>query len=444
MDRAPAAPEGDDAASASGRPPAIGVPSIPTRADRRPAPAVVPSVQVPPRSQPHPDATPGTEPTGSVGTWTALEVDPVTGGPAADEPVVDAGLTAPTTRRRPTVPVVSTRSMPLPTDRMSSGVRTRADAPADAGGEAIPDPFDVSFPPGVASKLGWYVYLLTDPGSGRPFYVGRGRGDRCFRHLEAARTTPVPTGVHADRTGEGTGPAPVAPGESGGASDDADGATFPALALIREVEARGASVLLEILRYDLTAKESRLVEAATVDLLDLPVPAELGSQRQPAADLGTRLAKRAKFKRDHQVVLLRVGDRGADTGYETARHDWRIGRRWTDPQSSRSPRWAVIVAGELVVAVYAIERWEPTPLPGPPGPSGEAGARAFTARSTYRHSFIGTRDEELEARYVGRSVGAYLGAGPGRGPVSGRGRGVGVHNQVTYVWCGPHWVNPVG
>ncbi len=312
MDRAPAAPEGDDAKPVPGRPPAIGVPSIPAQAERRPAPSAVPSVQVPPRSEPRPETTPGTEPTGSLGAWTALEVDPVTGGPVVDEPAVEVGP-APTTRKRPTVPVVSTRSMPLPTDRMSSGVRTRADAPHDAGGEVLPDPFDHSFPPGVASKLKWYVYLLTDPGSGRPFYVGRGRGDRCFHHLEAARTTPVPTEVHADHGGEVTGPTPVAPGGTGGAADDADEPTFPALDLIREVEAGGAPVLLEILRYDLTAKESRLVEAATVDLLGLRAPVGLGSQRQPAADLGTRLAKRAKFKRDHQVVLLRVGDRGTDT-----------------------------------------------------------------------------------------------------------------------------------
>jgi len=24
------------------------------------------------------------------------------------------------------------------------------------------------------------------------------------------------------------------------------------------------------------------------------------------------------------------------------------------------------------------------------------------------------------------------------------GGGIGAHNQVTYVWCGPHWVNPAG
>ena len=350
----------------------------------------------------------------------------------------------------------------------------------------------MAFPPGVAAKLGWYVYLLTDPGSGQAFYVGRGRGNQCFRHLQAARAdapgvadaggldeadgqAEADTGsdaqalahahVDPDTPGlqaEPAADAPPAPGrdEDGTRGDARQGRTdaFPVLERIREVEARDGPVRLEILRYRLSSDEARLVQAATADTLGLQQDLKLGGQRQPASDLGTRLAKRAKFKRDHQVVLLRIGDRGADMRYETVRHDWRIGRRWVDPRSSRSPRWAVIVAGELIVAVYGIERWEPTPLPGPAVPSGAAGAATFTARSTYRHSFIGERDHELEGRYLGRSVMAYLatvprtatvprpGAGPrpGSGPGMVRGRGVGAQSQVTYVWCGPHWVNPAG
>jgi hypothetical protein len=328
--------------------------------------------------------------------------------------------------------------MPLPVDRAATRVgpgdplgpgRTGRDP-----GAVLRDPFDMAFPPGVAAKLGWYVYLLTDPGSGQPFYVGRGRGDQCFRHLEAGRRNAA-TANHQ----------PSDASDAADATNAADG--FPELERIREVEGSGSAVQLEILRYRMSSDESRLVQAATADVLGLQPDLKLGGQRQPAAALGTRLAKRAKFKRDHLVVLLRIGDRGADMGYETVRHDWRIGRRWIDPSSSRSPRWAVIVAGELIVAVYGIERWEPTPLPGPAGPVGPSGApgpATFTARSTYRHSFIGERDDELEGRYVGKSVRTYLSAGPGRGAAMARAGGVGAQNQVTYVWCGPHWVNPTG
>ena len=59
---------------------------------------------------------------------------------------------------------------------------------------------------------------------------------------------------------------------------------------------------------------------------------------------------------------------------------------------------------------------------------GEATGRAGGVRSgAGRWSFVGTPDPELGRRYVGRNVAAYLGGG---NPA-----------PVTYVWCGPHWVN---
>jgi hypothetical protein len=75
-----------------------------------------------------------------------------------------------------------------------------------------------------------------------------------------------------------------------------------------------------------------------------------------------------------------------------------------------------VVAGDLVDAVYRIDSWEPSPAtPARPG----AG----------RWSFVGAPDAELARRYVGRSVADYLSGG--------------TPAPVTYVWCGPHWVNTV-
>lgn len=242
-------------------------------------------------------------------------------------------------------------------------------------------------PPGVASALATYVYLLVDPAVGRPFYVGRGRKDRCFRHVEAARS---------------------------GGDGDPPGA-FRALDRIRAVEAAGRTVRIEILRHGLTTKQAALVEAATVDALGLAQVTKAGTQRAPASAVVAGLAERARIKRAHRIVLLRPGGPGTDTSYESVRHGWQIGRRWTDPASHRAPGWAAVVVGDLVEAVYRIEAWEPTRPAGPRPPV------------TDRFSFRGDRDPALEARYTGRSVAGYLGP-------SGQ-------NPVTYVWCGPHWVN---
>ena len=272
----------------------------------------------------------------------------------------------------------------------SAGTTERGLSPIPVPAQAedpVQAPLPVPFPPGVAAKLGTYVYLLVDARTGRVFFVGRGKGDRCHRHVAAARST----------------------------TDDAKG-RYVVLDRIRLAESDGRPVRIDILRFGLSADEARLVEASAVEALGLGQIPALELQRRPVDEVGAALAKRARFKRSHQVVLLRAGGRGSDTPYGSVRHGWRIGRRWVDVISPRSPVWAVIVAGDLVTSVYRLDGWEPTP-----------GADTGTARTQERWSFVGQPDSELEARYVGRSVAAYLGDG--------------VPSAVTYVWCGPHWVN---
>ncbi len=262
-----------------------------------------------------------------------------------------------------------------------------ASEPLGAAGTQLAGHEPTGFPEAVSSKLKTYVYLLVDPRTGRPFYAGRGRGDHCFDHLRAAR------GFASGLDGRGR---------------------FPVLERIREAESSGRKVRIDILRHGLSGSEADLVEAVATDALGLAVPPGSIHRRRPATEVGSLLAKRAKFKRTHQVVLLRVGGIGADTSYEAARHNWRIGRRWVDPRSPRSPQWTVVVAGDLVAGVYRIEGWER---------SDELGA----GRRVDRFSFSGPPDPDLEERYRDRSVAAYL--------------GVGAPGPVTYVWCGPHWVN---
>lgn len=45
--------------------------------------------------------------------------------------------------------------------------------------------FDIIYelPPGVSEHLGHYVYMYVDPRNGKPFYVGKGVGNRILAHF---------------------------------------------------------------------------------------------------------------------------------------------------------------------------------------------------------------------------------------------------------------------
>ena len=39
----------------------------------------------------------------------------------------------------------------------------------------------------VCEKIGYYVYRLVDPRNGETFYVGKGKGNRVFNHVDWAK-----------------------------------------------------------------------------------------------------------------------------------------------------------------------------------------------------------------------------------------------------------------
>ena len=41
-----------------------------------------------------------------------------------------------------------------------------------------------NLPGGVAEKLESYVYVYVDPETEKPFYIGKGKGDRFLAHLD--------------------------------------------------------------------------------------------------------------------------------------------------------------------------------------------------------------------------------------------------------------------
>ena len=92
------------------------------------------------------------------------------------------------------------------------------------------------FPRSVIERLGYYVYVLSDPRTNEVFYVGKGTGNRIFAHINSAISSPLE-------------------------SDKLD--------RIRSIQSKGLVVKPTIIRHGLTEKEAFEVEASLIDYIGL-------------------------------------------------------------------------------------------------------------------------------------------------------------------------------
>jgi hypothetical protein len=132
----------------------------------------------------------------------------------------------------------------------------------------------------VSSELQAYVYVLVDPESGVPFYVGKGHGLRHAAHVAEAL---VPVG-------------------------EGDEERWRKLAKIGGVLARGLEPEVWILRYGLSPAEYTAVEAASIDLLmSFPVrPLRKGQVRVPLGRREQLTNARRENAHGHGAMLLQA------------------------------------------------------------------------------------------------------------------------------------------
>lgn len=86
-------------------------------------------------------------------------------------------------------------------------------------------------------KLGYYVYLLSDPRTGKTFYIGKGCGNRINHHL---------LGALEENTKE-----------------------TDKVKMIRDIISFGLEVDLIILRHGLTEKEAIEIEGSIIDFIGI-------------------------------------------------------------------------------------------------------------------------------------------------------------------------------
>lgn len=191
-----------------------------------------------------------------------------------------------------------------------------------------------AFPPEVTEKLKSYVYRLIDPRNGETFYVGKGKGNRVFAHVQAR--------IEGDETSD-------------------------KLKRIHEIRAAGFEVAHVIHRHGLDDKTAYEVEAAVIDAYPGLTNVAGG---QGSDDFGTMHAQEivdryeaevAQFR--HKAILINVNRTAMERSlYEATRYAWKISRK-------KAERADVVLAVRqgLIVGAFVAERWLPATPENFPG-----------------------------------------------------------------------------
>ncbi len=191
-----------------------------------------------------------------------------------------------------------------------------------------------SFTSGVENQLGCYVYRLIDPRDGQTFYIGRGRGDRVFAHIQ-------------DELVQAEG------------EDDLS----EKLETIRDIRRTGLEVIHVIHRHGLDEATAAEVEAALIDAfpgLTNIAPGKNSNDRGPAhvQELQTRYERQVMVPDSgHKLLFIKVRQRVVDERgslYETVRASWVL-----NPERAKRADYVLAVVEAVCRGVFVADRWSP-------------------------------------------------------------------------------------
>ncbi len=220
----------------------------------------------------------------------------------------------------------------------------------------------------VCERIGYYVYILKDPRNDTIFYVGKGKGNRLFQHVQCA----LENATDNDKYN-----------------------------LIREIHKDGKEVEHFILRHGLEEKLSLEIESTIIDLLGIENLTN-SVKGHDTWERGLKTVDEVFQHYDAKAVIFdepciiininRLYTRGisAQKLYDSTRASWIVGTK------RDRAKFAIASYRGLVREVYEIEKWQP---------NGD------------RWEFIGKiAKDEIRDKYLNQSLENYIKKG-GQNPI---------------------------
>ena len=233
------------------------------------------------------------------------------------------------------------------------------------------------FPSNIIQELNYYVYIYSDPDTLKPFYIGKGKGNRCFNHLFQEGDTEK-------------------------------------IKKIQELKEQGKNPIIEILIWGVDEETALKVEAAAIDLIGIENLTNLQKGHHSAmygridVDVLYNRFNRDELNREditENVMFIKVN--GYHYGmtdfqlYDQTRRSWKV-----NEDRVKRVEYAFAIYEGLVLEVYKIAGW-------------------FPAHTTYnsilvsedviirdiegkRFEFVGqVADDSIRKKYVGKSVTSF-------------------------------------
>lgn len=233
------------------------------------------------------------------------------------------------------------------------------------------------FPSNIIQELNYYVYIYSDPDTLKPFYIGKGKGNRCFNHLFQEGDTEK-------------------------------------IKKIQELKEQGKTPIIEILIFGVDEETALKVEAAAIDLIGIENLTNLQKGHHSAMygridvdELYNRFNRDELSREDITENVMFIKVNGYHYGmtdfqlYDQTRRSWKV-----NEDRVKRVEYAFAIYEGLVLEVYIIAGW-------------------FPAHTTYnsilvsedviirdiegkRFEFVGqVADDSIRKKYVGKSVTSF-------------------------------------